>query len=294
MSNQEVTYSSLRFLQAPSQSQNRLRPGSTQRPGKDDDKEFSVPWHLLVVTLGILCLLLLVTVIVLGTNIFKRIQEKPQQEEIPQNFSQKYNIIQKDNYLKEQLLTNKTLEYDILKNENLQLKKDLESLSKAKMSCHRKQGIFSKSLQNTGKLNEDRWSCCGVNCYYFTTKKESWTGCQKTCQCYNLSLLKIDDKDELDFVQPQTYGDSYWIGFSYNEKESKWKWIDNGTSPGTNSAIMSLLPEREGKCAFLTSTRIANTDCSAPYNCICEKRIDCVLNAPLQLTQKKSRTCSIV
>ncbi|XP_046509797.1 killer cell lectin-like receptor 2 [Equus quagga] len=67
MSNQEVTYSSLRFLQAPSESQNRLSPRSTQRPGKTDDKETSVPWHLLVVTLGILCLLLLVTVTVLGT-----------------------------------------------------------------------------------------------------------------------------------------------------------------------------------------------------------------------------------
>nr|BAD12809.1 killer cell lectin-like receptor [Equus caballus] len=279
MSSQEVTYSSLRFLQAPSQSQNRLRPGSTQRPGKDDDKEFSVPWHLLVVTLGILCLLLLVTVIVLGTNIFKRIQEKPQQEEIPQNFSQRYNIIQNDNYPKEQLLTNKTLEYDILRNENLQLKKDLESLSKEKMRCRRKQGIFSKSLQNTGKLNEDRWSCCGVNCYYFTTKKESWTGCQKTCQRYRLPLLKIDDKDELDFVQPQTYGDNYWIGLSYNAKERKWKWIDSGMSPGTNSGMMSLTSGSIGQCAFLTATRIRYIDCVNTYKCICEKRIDSLFNA---------------
>ncbi|KAF5912471.1 hypothetical protein HPG69_004141, partial [Diceros bicornis minor] len=68
MSNQEVIYSSLRVLQSPSESQNRLRPGATQRPGKTDDKEFSVPWHLIAVTLGIFCLLLLVTVTVLGTK----------------------------------------------------------------------------------------------------------------------------------------------------------------------------------------------------------------------------------
>ena len=38
MSNQEVTDSSFRFLQAPSESQNRSRPGGTERPGKTDDK----------------------------------------------------------------------------------------------------------------------------------------------------------------------------------------------------------------------------------------------------------------
>ncbi|XP_046507322.1 killer cell lectin-like receptor 2, partial [Equus quagga] len=116
--------------------------------GKTDDKEFSVPWHLFVVTVGILCLLLLVTVRVSGTMIFRCIREK-QQEESRQNLSQKYNVIQKDNYLKEQLLTNKTLEYGILKNETLQQKKEIASLFKEKMRCHRKQGIFPKSLQNT-------------------------------------------------------------------------------------------------------------------------------------------------
>ncbi|XP_014701062.2 killer cell lectin-like receptor 5 isoform X1 [Equus asinus] len=277
MSNQEVTYSSLRFLQAPSESQNRLSPRSTQRPGKTDDKETSVPWHLLVVTLGILCLLLLVTVTVLGTMIFRCIREK-QQEESRQNLSQKYNIIQKDNYLKEQLLTNKTLEYGILKNETLQQKKEIASLFKEKMRCHRKQGIFPKSLQNTGKLYDNRWSCCGVNCYYFTTKKENWRGCKQTCESYNLSLLKIDDEDELAFVQPQTYRDSYWIGLSYNAKESKWKWIDNGTFSGTNLKIISLHSGIKG-CAFLTATKITAIDCVNEYKCICEKRIDSVLTA---------------
>ena len=38
MSDQEVTYSTLRFLQSPSESQNRLRPGGTQRPDKTEEK----------------------------------------------------------------------------------------------------------------------------------------------------------------------------------------------------------------------------------------------------------------
>lgn len=38
MNDQEVTYSSLTFLPSPSESQNRLRPGGTQKPGKTDEK----------------------------------------------------------------------------------------------------------------------------------------------------------------------------------------------------------------------------------------------------------------
>ncbi|EFB25681.1 hypothetical protein PANDA_022389, partial [Ailuropoda melanoleuca] len=37
MSNEQVIYSTLRFLWSPSESPNRLRPGGTQRPGKTDD-----------------------------------------------------------------------------------------------------------------------------------------------------------------------------------------------------------------------------------------------------------------
>ncbi|XP_014646808.1 PREDICTED: killer cell lectin-like receptor 2 [Ceratotherium simum simum] len=278
MSNQEVIYSSLRVLQSPSESQNRLKPCGTKRPGKTDDKEFSVTWRLIVVTLGILCLILLVTVTVLGTKIFQYIQEKHQQEEILRNLSQKYHNIKNDSYLKEQLLTKKTLEYDILKSETLRQKKELDSLFIEKKRCHRKQESFSKSLQNTGKLYEDRWSCCGGKCYYFTTEKKDWKGCKQTCQSYNLSLLKIDDKDELAFIQPQTYPDNYWIGLSYNAKESKWKWIDSGTSSGTNFIIRSL-PSGSRRCVFLTSTRVTDIDCSNTYNCICEKRLDCVSTA---------------
>ncbi|KAM9072299.1 killer cell lectin-like receptor 2 [Megaptera novaeangliae] len=274
MSDQEVTYSVLRFLRSPSESQNRLRPGSTQSPGKTDGKESSVPWCGIAVTLGTLCLLLLVTTAVLGTKIFQYIQEKHQQEEILRNLSQKYHVMQNESYLKEQLLINKNLEYDMLKTKTLQQEKGLDLPATKKKGCHKQKEIFSKFWRNIGKLNEGHWCCPGVNCYYFTTESKDWKGCKQTCQSYNSSLLKIDDKEELIFLQSQTYRSSYWIGLSFNERESKWKWIDNGISSGLNLAIMTSSSGR-GECAFLTSTRIANIDCSNTYNCICEKRIDC-------------------
>ncbi|NP_999503.1 killer cell lectin-like receptor subfamily A, member 1 [Sus scrofa] len=259
MNDQEVTYSSLTFLPSPSESQNRLRPGGTQKPGKTDEKEFSVLWHRIAVILGILCFLLLVTVIVLGTKTFQYIQEKHQQEEILRNLTQKYHLMQNENYLNEQLLTNKTLEYSILYNQ--------------RKGCCRKMDVFSKPWQNTGHLNEGHLSCWRGNFYYFTTKNQDWSKCKETCKNYASSLLKIDDNDELIFLQSQIYQNFYWIGLSFNEMESKWKWIDNSTSYGLNLKIRNFSSGR-GECAFLTSTRVTHISCSNTYSCICKKIID--------------------
>ncbi|XP_060514363.1 killer cell lectin-like receptor 2 [Panthera onca] len=259
MSDQKVIYSTLRFLQSPSESQNRIRPGRTQRPGKTDDKEFSVPWHLIAVILGILCLLLLVTVAVLGTKIFQYIQENHQQREKIRNLSQEYQIVQNDSYFKEQLLTNKILEYNSRENESLQQKMKQDFIER---TCQRK---------NIGKLYESHWSCCGIKCYYFIPEYKNWKGCKQTCQSYNSFLLKINDQDELTFIQTQTYRNYYWIGLSYKGGERKWKWIDSDPLLGMHYAFMNI--SGRGQCAFLSSTRITNAECSQKYNCICEKTI---------------------
>ncbi|XP_047643503.1 killer cell lectin-like receptor 2 isoform X2 [Phacochoerus africanus] len=229
MNDQEVTYSSLTFLPSPSESQNRLRPGGTQKPGKTDEKAFQY------------------------------IQEKHQQEEILRNLTQKYHLMQNESYLKEQVLPNNTLEYSILYNQ--------------KEECYRKMDIFSKSLQNTGHLNEGHLSSWRGNFYYFTTKNQDWNKCKETCENYASSLLKIDDKDELIFLQSQIYRNFYWIGLSFNEMESKWKWIGNSTLYGLNLAIQNFSSGR-GECALLSSTRISNISCSNTYSCICKKIID--------------------
>ncbi|XP_062051471.1 killer cell lectin-like receptor 2 [Lepus europaeus] len=274
MSDQEVTYSALKFPQSSSESQNRLRPDGTRRSGKTDEKEFSVPRHLIAVILGTLCLLLSVAVVVLVTKILQLIQEKHQQQEILGNLTQMYHVVQNDDCLKKQLLANKSLEYDALKNKTLLMENALKSPFLKQNRCNAKKDTFQKSLHNPGKVHEDYWSCYGVHCYYFVLQNKSWTECEQTCQSYGSSLLKIDDEHELAFVQFHIHENIYWIGLSFNEVEWKWKWIDDGTSPGMNFRMMSL-PSGRGKCAFLTSTRIEYDDCSKTYSCICKKRINC-------------------
>lgn len=81
--------------------------------------------------------------------VFQCVQEKHEQQEILRNCSEKY-IMQNDNYLKEQLLTNKTLKYESLKKDSFLQKKELDSLLMLKSRCHRENEIVLKFLQNTG------------------------------------------------------------------------------------------------------------------------------------------------
>uniref|UniRef100_A0A8C6G5Q3 Uncharacterized protein n=1 Tax=Mus spicilegus TaxID=10103 RepID=A0A8C6G5Q3_MUSSI len=41
------------------------------------------------------------------------------------------------------------------------------------------------------------WFCYGIKCYYFIMDRKTWSVCKQTCQNSSLSVLKIDDEDEL-------------------------------------------------------------------------------------------------
>ncbi|XP_077620836.1 killer cell lectin-like receptor 2 isoform X2 [Crocuta crocuta] len=272
MSDQKVIYSTLRFLSSPSESQNRVRPGRTQRPGKTNDKEFPVPWCLIAVILGILCLLLLVTVAVLGTKIFQYIQENHQQREKIGNLSQEYQTVQNDSCLKKQLLTAKTLE-------------DYTPADESLLHEMRQNFKERRCYKIEDRLYENHWSCYGINCYYFISEYKTWNRCNRTCQSYNSSLLKINDQDEQTFIQTHICKNNYWIGLSYSEREGKWKWSDSDPLPGRNYALMNF--SGRGQCAFLSSTRITAIECSHVYGCICEKTLDDIFSPCFKSNKKK-------
>ncbi|ERE66426.1 C-type lectin domain family 7 member A-like protein [Cricetulus griseus] len=145
MSDEEITYTTVRFHKSSSVLQNRGRPDETQGLRKSGHRECSVPCHFIAKALGILSAILLVAVAVLV--------------------------------------------------------------------------IHSKHV-------EVQWFCCGIKCYFIMNKK-NWKGCQQTCQDCSFSILKIDDDDELKFLQLQINPSSYWTGLSYETKKRKWQWIDD-------------------------------------------------------------------
>ncbi|XP_049988367.1 killer cell lectin-like receptor 2, partial [Alexandromys fortis] len=112
MTNNEITYTTVRFHRS-SELQNRARPDETQRSREAVHRESSIPWHFIVIVLGILCFILLVTVAVLVTLIFQCSQEKYNQNNVNQSTGQ--NISASD-----KILTNKSSEYEGCNNQKEQ------------------------------------------------------------------------------------------------------------------------------------------------------------------------------
>ncbi|XP_063094279.1 C-type lectin domain family 7 member A-like [Cavia porcellus] len=118
---------------------------------------------------------------------------------------------------------------------------------------------------------KDKWSCCGQSCYYFSMKVKNFEDSRKLCKEMNSTLLKIDDAQELNFIQSQV---SYftWIGLSREGISRHWTWEDNSTS-----FLPSVWKDTDsGNCGSLTPTNVTDHDCSKLTPCICEKKNVCL------------------
>uniref|UniRef100_A0A8C8U783 Killer cell lectin-like receptor 2 n=1 Tax=Peromyscus maniculatus bairdii TaxID=230844 RepID=A0A8C8U783_PERMB len=268
MSDEEVTYTTVRFHKS-SGLQNGGRSDETQGPREAGHGKCLVPWHLIAIPLGVLCSILLVTVAVLVTHIFQYSQEKHELQKTLNNLHQEYSTTQNESYLREEMLRNKSKQYDALKDH-------LDSLNRKENRCHEENNLVPDCLQRTGEERilstnvEGHWFCYGVKCYFIMDNKH-WSGCNQTCQGCSLSLLKIDDDDELKLLKSRLTKNSYWIGLKYDEKSQKWQWIGNG--PSKLNLMTKSLKGRRG-CAFLNFGGIRSDDCGIKHPCVCEKRMD--------------------
>nr|XP_048288352.1 killer cell lectin-like receptor 2 isoform X2 [Myodes glareolus] len=180
MTDEEITYATVRFLKSSSGLQNEGKSNETQGPKKAGHKEGSVPWHLIAIPLGILCSILLVALAVLVAHIFQCKQEKHELQKTLNNIDQEYRTMKTYYYLRKEMLRNKSIECDALKDH-------LNSLERKQNRCY-----------GEGKHFKGHWFCCGIKCYYFIMDPKQWEKCNQTCQKFCTSLLKIDDDDELD------------------------------------------------------------------------------------------------
>nr|AAX52171.1 killer cell lectin-like receptor subfamily A member 29 [Mus musculus] len=262
MSEQEVTFPTMRFHKS-SGLNSQVRLEGTQRSRKAGLRVCSVPWQLIVIALGILCSFRLVIVAVFVTNIFQYSQHK---QEIHETLNHRHNCsnMQRDFNLKEEMLTNKSI--DCRPSNEL-----LEYINREQERWDSETKSVSDSSRDTGRGVKYRF-CYGTKWYYFIMNKTTWSGCKANCQHYSLPFVKIEDEDELKFLQCHVIPESYWIGLSYDKKKKEWAWIDNGQSK-LDMKIKKMNFTSRG-CVFLSKARIEDTDCNTPYYCICGKKLD--------------------
>uniref|UniRef100_A0A8C2MJQ9 C-type lectin domain-containing protein n=1 Tax=Cricetulus griseus TaxID=10029 RepID=A0A8C2MJQ9_CRIGR len=259
MSDEEITYTTVRFHKSSSVLQNRGRPDETQGLRKSGHRECSVPCHFIAKALGILSAILLVAVAVLVIHIFQCNQENHELKKTLKNLHQEFSTMKNDSNLREEMLkNNKSIEFEALR-------KSLDSLNRKQDRCFRETKVDLVCKQPPGKHVEVQWFCCGIKCYFIMNKK-NWKGCQQTCQDCSFSILKIDDDDELKFLQLQINPSSYWTGLSYETKKRKWQWIDD--SPLKLDLIVMSSLCKTGGSAFLSSPGTNNDDCARTHSCI--------------------------
>nr|XP_048288353.1 killer cell lectin-like receptor 2 [Myodes glareolus]XP_048288354.1 killer cell lectin-like receptor 2 [Myodes glareolus]XP_048288355.1 killer cell lectin-like receptor 2 [Myodes glareolus]XP_048288357.1 killer cell lectin-like receptor 2 [Myodes glareolus] len=243
MRNQQVIYSNSRVFESSSESQSPASQFETQGP-----REFGRK-----VALGILCLLLMTAIAVWLTYIFQCSQEKYDRNNLNQSIRQNISSFNKT-------LTNESSEHEDCKYEKEQ-----------KRCCGKTKAVLDYG-KNTSKCTETQLFCCGIKCYYFIMDSKRWNNCKLTCQDCSLSLLKIDDGDELKFLMYHLTTNTFWIGLSYQISKSKWQWINNGTSK-LDLMKLKLLKENGG-CACLSFRGIHEDDCGTKHPCICKNTMD--------------------
>ncbi|XP_015265828.1 PREDICTED: C-type lectin domain family 12 member A-like isoform X1 [Gekko japonicus] len=162
---EEVTYADLKFMTLKQTKKQEEKQGA----GGKASPPVSHHWRLATVTLGIFCLALLGASGALGFKVLQVYQVMRRQNE---NLTQQREMV-------ENLFT--TL--SVLQDRNLNLSETLQQLS-----------------NNGGHRCSpcpERWLQRGENCYYFSTKWNSWEESKAQCATLNSRLLKIESKEEL-------------------------------------------------------------------------------------------------
>eukprot|EP00073_Rattus_norvegicus_P039472 XP_008767241.2 PREDICTED: CD209 antigen-like protein A [Rattus norvegicus] len=71
------------------------------------------------------------------------------------------------------------------------------------------------------------------NCYFFSISKKNWMESVKACKYMGAQLVVIKSNEEQSFLQGiSKKKGNFWMGLSYNNKESKWQWVDGSPLQG--------------------------------------------------------------
>ncbi|XP_047406242.1 natural killer cells antigen CD94-like isoform X1 [Sciurus carolinensis] len=73
----------------------------------------------------------------------------------------------------------------------------------------------------------EKWIGHQCNCYFISNEIKTWNESFHFCASHNSSLLQLQNRDELHFMNStQSF---YWIGLSYSEEHGAWLWEDGSS-----------------------------------------------------------------
>ncbi|XP_054447411.1 C-type lectin domain family 7 member A-like isoform X2 [Pteronotus mesoamericanus] len=224
--------------------------GITRRPVSSDKGPCagSLPWRYIAVTLGILCLVILVIAVVLGTMGIWRSNSGSNQ----------------------------------LKNNSLP-SRGKENHSQPTQSSLEESVASTTALTTTGKgvvssSCPPNWLAHENSCYLFSTTLATWDSSKRKCSQLGSYLLKIDSSEELEFitneVSPYPHN-SFWIGLSRTQSGGPWLWEDGSTFSPKLFPVRSTATQENSShlCVWIHMSIVYDQDCSLPSHSICEKQL---------------------
>ncbi|XP_032710861.1 oxidized low-density lipoprotein receptor 1-like [Lontra canadensis] len=233
-------------------------------------------WCPMAVTLGILCLGLLVTLIILTMQLLQVSDRLKQQQA---------NLTNQEMILEGQILAQCQTEKASQESER-ELKKKIETLtqkldenSKKQMELHQQnlnlQEALRKAANFSGPCPQD-WLWHEENCYRFSSGPFNWEKSQENCLSLDAQMLKINSTDDLEFIRQASAHSNFpfWMGLSLRKPSSSWLWEDG--SPlmphlfRLQGPVSQIYPS--GSCAYLQRGAVFADNCILTAFSICQKK----------------------
>lgn len=253
-------------------------------------------WYTVIVTLGIMCMGLLVTIIV------QVIQLSQVSDLLKQ---QQANLTRQENLLEGQFLAQKEVEkssqesqrelkaiiealskkLDEESKEKMELKAIIEALSKKsdeeskeKMELHSQnlnlQEALKKAANYSGPCPQD-WIWHGKSCYFFTSDSFNWEKSQENCLSLGAQMLKIVNTEDLDFIQKASAHSSFplWIGLSRRKSSTSWSWEDGSSLMHSLFRIRGAMSQNNlsDSCVYVQRGTFFADNCILNAFSICQK-----------------------
>ncbi|XP_006774869.2 PREDICTED: oxidized low-density lipoprotein receptor 1 isoform X2 [Myotis davidii] len=235
----------------------------------------SQKWCPVAVTLGILCLGLLVTIIMLAVQLSQVSDLLKQQQE---NLTYQENILEgQSSAQKQEEKTFRELQRE-LKEMNENLTQELDKKSKQQMELHHQnlnlQEALKKAANFSGPCPQD-WLWHEKNCYQFSSSSFNWEKSRENCLSLDAQMLIINSTYDLEFIKQLTAHSSapFWTGLSKRKPSPSWRWED-GSPLKPNVLRFRALPERNPSdtCVYIQSGNAFAESCILTAYSICQRK----------------------
>ncbi|XP_027999720.2 oxidized low-density lipoprotein receptor 1 [Eptesicus fuscus] len=233
-------------------------------------------WCPVAVTLGILCLGLLVSIIMLTVQLSQVTDLLKQQQE---------NLTHQENILEGQSLAQKQEEKASLELQRklkemiANLTQELDEKSKKQMELlHQNlnlQEALTKAANFSGPCPQD-WLWHEKNCYQFSSSSFNWETSRGNCLSLDAQMLIINSTYDLEFIKQLTAHSNapFWTGLTKRKPSSSWLWEDGSPLMPNVFRLRGALSQKNPSdtCVYIQSGTVFAEDCILTAYSICQKK----------------------